>query len=302
MPHTPIDRLERGLWTACAILAAFAASPVAAQQSDKSEAPPAPTWHKDPRNWPTPTFDQTPPPLPRQWHHPAILIFSKTNGYRDPEQIEAANAALRKIVARHGWLPFVTENAAIFSPDLLRKFDVVVFNSTSGDIFTPAQRAAFQAWLEAGGGFVGLHGAGGDPHYDWQWYVTHVIGAQFTSHTHAPQFQQGRIVIEDRESPIMRGLSPSWQRTEEWYSFAASPRGRGTHILATLDEGSYDATPQLRMGDHPLIWERCVGKGRVFYSALGHQASAYAEPAHLKMVDHAIQWSARKLEPHAPCP
>jgi hypothetical protein len=265
-------------------------------------AEPAPPTHRDPRHWPAPVHDSVPPALPAEWRHPAVLIFSKTNGYRDPEQAEAANAAIAKLVQAHHWTAFVTENAAVFTADLIRKFDVVVFNSTSGDIFTPDQRAAFKDWLEKGGGFVGLHGSGGDPHYDWSWYVQTVIGAQFTRHTYAPQFQPGRILIEDTNSPIMQGLGKSWDRTEEWYSFVASPRGPGTHILATLDESSYGATPDLRMRDHPLIWERCVGKGRVFYSALGHQASAYAEPKHLLMIDHAIQWAARKLEKNAPCP
>ena len=280
-------------------LASLAASAASAQSAPTEPAPPS---HRNPRNWPAPVYDSVPPALPSEWHRPTVLIFSKTNGYRDPDQAEAANAAIARLVRAHRWTAFVTENAAVFTPDLIRKFDVVVFNSTSGDIFTPDQRAAFKDWLEKGGGFVGLHGSGGDPHYDWAWYVQTVIGAQFTRHTHAPQFQPGRIVIEDPKSAILRGLGPTWDRTEEWYSFVASPRGPGTHILATLDESSYDATPDLRMGDHPLIWERCVGKGRVFYSALGHQASAYAEPKHLQMIDRAIQWAAGKLEKNTPCP
>ena len=277
----------------------LAAEPAWAQTVPTAPASPP---HRDPRNWPTPVYDSVPPTLPGEWHRPSVLIFSKTNGYRDPDQAEAANGAIAKLVRAHHWTAFVTENAAVFTPALIRKFDVVVFNSTSGDIFTPDQRAAFRDWLEKGGGFVALHGSGGDPHYDWSWYVQTVIGAQFTRHTYAPQFQPGRILIEDARSPIMRGLGPTWERTEEWYSFAASARGPGTHILATLDESSYRATPDLRMGDHPLIWERCVGKGRVFFSALGHQASAYAEPKHLEMIDRAIQWAAHKLEKNAPCP
>ena len=280
-------------------LALALAAPALAQAGPEISRPAHP---HDMRNWPTPVWDTVPPPLPERMRHPAVLIFSKTNGYRDLEQIPTAAAAITKLVEKHGWTAFATENGAAFTPETLKHFDVIVFNSTSGDLFSPEQRAAFQHWLEAGGGFVALHGAGGDPHYAWGWYVTNVIGAQFTIHTHAPQFQQGRIMIEDQKSPIMRGLGASWTRTEEWYSFAASPRGPGTHILASLDESSYDATPELRMGDHPLIWERCVGTGRVFFSALGHQASAYAEPPHLRMIDKAIQWAARKVQPDWACP
>lgn len=80
------------------------------------------------------------------------------------------------------------------------------------------------------------------------------------SHTHAPQFQPARIRIEDQKSAILDGFGPTWDRTEEWYSFAASPHGPGTRILATLDESSYGATPDLRMVDHPLIWSAASAK------------------------------------------
>ena len=70
--------------------------------------------------------------------------------------------------------------------------------------------ARFKGWVEAGGGFVALHGAGGDPSYKWQWYVDNLIGAQFTGHTLSPQFQQGRLVIEDqsasRDQRAWRGM------------------------------------------------------------------------------------------------
>ena len=84
-------------------------------------------------------------------------------------------------------------------------------------------------------------------------------------------------------------------RTEEWYSFDRVPTGNDTHILATLDESSYEPFPErMRMGKiHPIIWTRCVGRGRVFFSALGHKAETYSEPLHQKMISGAIRWAAR---------
>ena len=116
-----------------------------------------------------------------------------------------------------------------------------------------------------------------------------------------PQFQEATVVVEDREHPATRHLPARWVRTDEWYSFEASPRRDGVRILATLDESTYSPElnvlgiykSDLAMGeDHPIVWSRCIGKGRAFYSAMGHLADAYKEEAHLAMIEGAIAWAA----------
>ena len=248
------------------------------------------------------SYDEAPPQLPAALPGPAILIFSKTNGFRDDAQILAANRALEEIARQRGWSSYTTENAAIFNPAQLSRFKAVVWSSVSGDVLTPQQRAAFRTWLEKGGGFVGLHGAGGDPQYAWRWYVDDLIGAQFIGHIMDPQFQAADLKVEDRAHPATRGLPQTWRRTDEWYSFASSPRAKGYRILVTIDEKSYSPFEKLfpftqpkdiRMGsDHPMVWTHCVGNGRAFYSALGHAASTYGEPLHRQMIGGAIAWAA----------
>ena len=247
-------------------------------------------------------FDKVPPTLPANLGSPAILIFSKTNGFRDSAQIEATNRAIEAIARRLGWGSFTTENAAIYNRTQLSRFNAVVWNSTSGDILTSRQRADFQTWLAQGGGFVGLHGAGGDPSYAWKWYVDDLIGAQFIGHTLNPHIQQARLVVEDRGHPATKGLGDTWTRSDEWYSFAASPRAKGYHILVSIDEASYQPVEgmipftkpkSIAMGkDHPMVWWHCVGKGRALYSALGHTPSSYSEPKHVQMIEGAIAWAA----------
>ena len=251
---------------------------------------------RDPRNWPTPVMDSVAPALPKL-KPGAVLVLSKTNGFRDPDQIVAAKAALAEIVRNQGRDIFETENAAVMNARHLAAFSVVVFNSTSGNIFSEEQRAAFKSWVEKGGGVVLLHGAGGDPKYDWSWYPNILIGAQFIGHTGRPkQFQPATIQIREPNHPIMRGLPVKWSRTDEWYSFDRVPTGSGTRILATLDETSYDPFPErVRMGAlHPIIWTRCIGRGRMFFSALGHKAETYAEPLHRRLIGNAIRWAAQR--------
>ncbi|WP_445784991.1 ThuA domain-containing protein [Sphingorhabdus sp.] len=247
------------------------------------------------------TYDTEAPKLP-EMANPAILIFSKTNGFRADDQIVAANTALEALAKENGWSSFTTENAAVFNTEQLGKFKAIVWNSTSGDVLTPDQRTAFKSWLGAGGGYVGLHGAGGDPSYKWKWYVDDLIGAQFTGHTLGPHIQKARLVIEDMAHPATRGMKSEWVRTDEWYSFAASPRAKGYHVLVTIDEASYlpvegfipfRKPKDISMGkDHPLIWWHCVGKGRALYSALGHTPESYAEPQHLQLLQGAMGWAA----------
>jgi type 1 glutamine amidotransferase len=266
---------------------AFLASAAAVQP-----VPAHPASVRDPRNWPVPVMDRVAPALPSFHRGPAVLVFSKTNGFRDDASIQAANAAVEGLARARGWNVLVSENAALFNPRQIARFDLVVFNSTSGDIFTPDQRAAFRAWLERGGGFVALHGAGGDPHYDWDWYVDVVLGAQFIGHTGRPkQFQLGTIRVVDRNHPAMRPLPPQWRREEEWYAFNHAPSGYRTRVLARLDESSYEPPANQAMGDHPIVWTRCIGRGRVFFSALGHKAETYSEPLHLAMIGGALQWA-----------
>ena len=241
-------------------------------------------------------YETVPPRLPEQLNHPAILIFSKTNGFRQDDAIRAANAALAAIAKSRGWSAFFTENGAVFNAADLSRFDATVWNNTSGDVLTPEQKQAFRGYIENGGGFVGIHGAGGDPRYEWRWYVETLIGAQFKGHPLNPQFQRAVIRIEDPDDVTVKGLPEKWSRVDEWYSFEKSPRGKGIKVLATLDERTYRPKmfwKDIGMGaDHPIIWKHCVGKGRAFYSALGHSVSTYQEPLHLKELEGAIAWAA----------
>jgi type 1 glutamine amidotransferase len=240
-------------------------------------------------------YDHERPALPAKMPHPSVLVFEKITGYRDSPSVDASAKALREIGAQHGWTMVFTDKGGVFNPADLARFDVVVWNNVSGDALTAPQRAVFRRWIEQGGGFAGMHGSGGDPVWFWDWYVDTLVGARFTGHPMSPQFQEARVVTEPGAHPASSGLPPEWRMTDEWYSFARSPRGPGTQVLATLDEGTYNPVGfggKLSMGDHPIAWTRCVGKGRSFYSAIGHLPATYEQPQARRLLEQGVAWAA----------
>jgi uncharacterized protein len=230
-----------------------------------------------------------------------VLLFEKMTGFRDTPSVEAGNAMFRAMAARNGWALAVTDKGGAMHPSVLKQFDAVIWNNVSGDVLTLTQRKAFEDYVERGGGFVGVHGSAGDPVYFWDWYPDTLIGARFIGHPTNPQFQDAKVRLEGNPAGIGAGLDASWTMNDEWYSFAQSARLNGAHVVATLDEKSYApgasrfGNQGLAMGDdHPIAWTRCVGKGRSFYSAIGHRPETYSDVRHQQLLQQAILWAAKQ--------
>ena len=251
---------------------------------------------------PSTAYDVQPPTLP-ELADPAVLVFSKTNGFRHVEGIAAGLDALRAISERRGWSLFHTENGAVFDAGLLARFRVVVWLCASGAPLDAPQRLALRNWIEGGGGYVGVHAAMDGSHVSWEWYVRDVVGAGFIGHPLA--HQTAAVRVERPDHPAVRGAAASWEHLDEWYSFDRSVRGDpGVEVLASVDEATYDqqlrllwVDRSLSMGDHPIIWTRQPGSGRVLLSALGHRASAYRDPNHLAILESGIEWAGNLAEP-----
>ncbi len=247
--------------------------------------------------FPSTAHDVQAPAIARNLAEPAVLLFSKTNGFRHRDGIAAGNRLLSQQAAQLGWGVFATENGAVFNAADLQRFAVVVFQNATGDMLSAAQRAALARWVESGGGWLGVHAAGDGSHSSWPWYLEQLLGAEFTAHTMGPQFQRASVLIDNAAHPVNRDMKHVWSHEEEWYSWQASPRGRGFTILATLDEDSYapvqkmfTATRDLRMGDHPVAWSHCVGSGRSVYAAMGHRAQSFDNPEFQKLLRNALTW------------
>ncbi|MET9390627.1 ThuA domain-containing protein [Streptomyces sp. NPDC006624] len=210
---------------------------------------------------------------------PRLLVYTRTTGYRH-DSIPAGVAALRTL---DGFETDATEDpAALEQP--LDAYAAVVFLSTSGEVLTPAGRERLAAYVESGGGFVGVHAAACTEE-DWPYYGG-LLGARFARH---PRHQPGRAVVEDHDHPATRHLPAVWHFTDEWYDFSGNPRG-AVRVLVTADESSYEGGG---MGDdHPLSWCHHHGTGRVFYTAFGHAPEAYEDPAFRTHLFGGVAWAA----------
>lgn len=250
--------------------------------------------------YPSKDYDTVPPVVPATFPKPAVLVFSKTNGFRHDDAIKAANVMFRELAAQKGWSVFTTENGAVFTPELLSRFQAVVWSNASGAPLTGDQRTALRNWIEQGGGFVAIHASGDNSNESWPWYSDNLIGARFILHTIWPHAPRATIHVEATDHPVMAGLPAVWQRSDEWYSFYRSVRGvKGFRVLATLDESTYERggplSGNLAMGkDHPIIWSNCLAKGRVLYSALGHFGETFAEPHVRTLMGNAVSWAMER--------
>lgn len=212
-----------------------------------------------------------------------VLVFSKTAAFRH-DSIPAAVAAFQ---AFDGMRVTATEDSAAFTGTNLAKFDVVVFLLTTGDVLNERQQAAMEGFVEAGGGYVGVHSAC-DTEYEWEWYGN-LVGAYFLSH---PAVQEAGVTIEDSRHPTVSHLPKVWTRKDEWYDYRSQPRP-GVNVLASLDESTYQGGKM--NGDHPVVWWKEVGKGRSWYTAMGHTKESYAEGGFVEMLRKATFWSGRRL-------
>ena len=213
--------------------------------------------------------------------HVKVLVYSKTTGYRH-ESIETGIAAIQKLGKENGFDVFATEDSTYFTEEELKKYAAVIFLNTTQNVLNYVQQADFERYIQAGGGFVGVHAAT-DTEYDWKWF-NQLVGANFESH---PAIQQASISMVDKHHPATEKLPENWVRTDEWYNFKNF--NSDVKVLLNLEESTYK---EGKMGpSHPIAWYHDFDGGRAFYTALGHTKESYSEPLFLKHLLGGIRYA-----------
>ncbi|HEX6517679.1 MAG TPA: ThuA domain-containing protein [Nocardioidaceae bacterium] len=213
------------------------------------------------------------------------LVFSKTAGYRHAS-IPDGIAAIQKLGEEHNFTVTATEDASAFNDQNLSKYEVVIWLSTTGDVLNDDQQAAFERYIENGGGYAGVHAAS-DTEYTWPWYGD-LVGSYFNGH---PAQQWATVKVAGQSNPATAELPNRWHRWDEWYNFRTDPTGK-VRVLARMDESSYDAGTTAMGDSHPISWCHRYDGGRAWYTGMGHTSASYTEPLFLSHLLGGIEEAA----------
>jgi type 1 glutamine amidotransferase len=219
-----------------------------------------------------------------QGKKPAVLIFSKTNGYHHA-CIPVGIAAIQKLGEENGFTVDTTVDSLSFTTKNLKKYAAIIFLCPTGKVFGPDQEEAFKKYIQNGGGFVGIHSAT-DCEYDFPWYGK-LVGAYFKSH---PKQQEAKLIIVNKNHPATAGMPDSWVRKDEWYNF--KDLNPDVTVLIKIDESSY--TGGENGNNHPMAWYHIFDGGRAFYTEMGHTDESYADSVYLKHLLGGIEWAMAK--------
>jgi cytochrome c len=212
-----------------------------------------------------------------------LLVFTKTAGERH-DSIKAGSRAIEELGRHNEFAVHVTDDASEFRDHRLRRYRAVVFLNTTGDVLTDPQQAAFERYIQAGGGFVGVHAAV-ETEASWPFYAD-LLG---TTASGASEIVAATIKVADRVHPSSESLPEYWNRTDQWYNFGGNVRGL-SHVLATVDETTYAGGA---MGfDHPIAWCKDFQGGRSWYTAGGHTVQSYSSRSFRRHLLGGIEWAA----------
>ncbi len=213
-----------------------------------------------------------------------VLLFTRTAGYRH-ESIGAGKAAILALGTTNHFLIDTTENPEYISEDSLRHYSAVVFLHTTGELLDRAQQVDLERFIQAGGGFVGIHAAS-DAEYDWRWYG-HLVGGYFNGH---PAIQEATLIVNDSTDNATRNLPSRWSRTDEWYNFKRL--APDLHVLLSIDETSYQGGTN--GASHPMTWYHEYDGGRAWYTELGHTVESWSDSLYLGIVAGGIRYAVGK--------
>ncbi|WP_200976453.1 ThuA domain-containing protein [Echinicola sp. 20G] len=176
----------------------------------------------------------------------------------------------------------------------LKKFDVIIQLNYPPYTWTDKGKRRFEKYIDNGqGGWVGFHHATLLGEFDgyemWNWFSDFMGGIRFKNYI--SQKASGTVHVEASNHPVMQGLPQSFDiADDEWYIFDKNPRPN-VHVLANVDEDSYSPPSEIKMGDHPVIWENPHKKAKNIYFLIGHDKSLFSNEAFKKMFANAILWA-----------
>jgi type 1 glutamine amidotransferase len=234
-------------------------------------------------------------------------IFAKSPKFKVLVLTERGGQHEGFVVAALDWLKTYSEeknfeitvinHASEINETMLAQYKVFIQLNYPPYTWSKEAEAAFIKYIEEGrGGWVGFHHATLLGEFDgypmWNWFSDFMGGIRFENYVAATA--SGMVRVEEPKHPVMKGVSASFVLSDdEWYTFNKNPHPN-VHVLANVDESSYQPPTDIKMGDHPVVWVNEKMKARNVYFLMGHHANLFKSGDFRTMFGNAILWASRK--------
>ena len=217
-----------------------------------------------------------------------ILVVTHATGFRHDSRKTAAEAVRLLGAVTHKWdvladASNTEELQAWMTPGKLKEIDLVFFANTTGDLgLTSDQKKAFYGWIREGGAYAGVHSAADTYHGDADYLD--LLRGEFESHG-----AQVKVVIrnQDPAHPATKDVPPTFEIYDEIYLFKHWSRYT-VHVLLSMK--AHPEQPEVT-GDFPVAWTSRMGKGRIFYTSLGHREDVYLNRIYLDHLAGGLRWA-----------
>ncbi|WP_040006335.1 ThuA domain-containing protein [Fibrisoma limi] len=226
------------------------------------------------------------------WKKVKVLVYTKNGKGYVHDNIPNAVQCIQRLGQQYGFKVDVSDQPTVFTEDNLKQYTTLIFPSTNNDVFdTDAQRLAFRRYIEAGGGFVGIHSVMGTER-NWSWFKR-MIGGTFAWH---PPFQKIRINVIDTKHPSMAGLPKVWEKEDEFYfskEMSPGPTIIMANDLTSLNQGEPE---KIKMFGgtytqlYPSAWYYNFDGGYTWCTTLGHHKKDYEDPTFVQHIFQGIRY------------
>jgi type 1 glutamine amidotransferase len=228
----------------------------------------------------------------------SVLVYTKNGKGYVHDNIADAAKCIQKMGAENKFTVDVSDDPGVFTAANLKKYTMLIFTSTNNDVFdNDGQRLIFRRYIEAGGGFVGVHSVTGTER-NWTWFKQ-MLGGTFIWHAKNQKFS---VQMIDPAHPSMQGLPKVWERSlgDECYFTKEMYPGIKVlmaHQVKTLNWNSPDST-RIKQNSatfkdlFPAVWYQNFDGGNIWVTTLGHNKEYYQEPMFVKHLFQGIAYVA----------
>lgn len=227
-----------------------------------------------------------------------VLVYTKNGKGYVHDNIASAVACVKELGAANAFTVDVSDDASVFTEANLQKYQMLIFTSTNNDVFdTDEQRVAFRRYIEAGGGFVGVHSVTGTER-NWKWFKQ-MLGETFSWHAKGQMFRLKNI---DPTHPSMKEVPATWERHDECYFGKELYPGMKVlmvHELSSLQKDQTDLIDKNKgsFADYyPAVWYQQFEGGNIWVTTLGHSKESYQDPVYKNHLLQGIRYIATRYK------